>query len=58
LTTVRLPVRAAGRRAAEIILASIGMPTPAEPVREMLASELIVRASTARRDEGREVRDE
>jgi len=47
LTTVRLPVVAAGRRAAELILASIGAPTPAEPVREMLASELIVRASTA-----------
>ena len=47
LTTVRLPVVAAGRRAAELILAAIGVPTPAEPVREMLASELIVRASTA-----------
>ena len=47
LTTVRLPVKAAGRRAAELILASIGVPTPAEPVREVLASELIVRASTA-----------
>jgi LacI family transcriptional regulator len=49
LTTVRLPVVAAGRRAAELILAAIGVPTPAEPVREMLASELIVRASTAPR---------
>ena len=48
LTTVRLPVVAAGRRAAELIMAAIGVPTPAEPVREMLASELIVRASTAR----------
>jgi LacI family transcriptional regulator len=46
LTTVRLPVVAAGRRAAELIMASIGLPTPAEPVREMLTSELIVRAST------------
>jgi LacI family transcriptional regulator len=47
LTTVRLPVVAAGRRAAELIMAAIGVPTPSEPVREMLASELIVRASTA-----------
>jgi LacI family transcriptional regulator len=47
LTTVRLPVVAAGRRAAELIMASIGVPTPAEPVRETLASELIIRASTA-----------
>ncbi|MFN8634085.1 MAG: LacI family DNA-binding transcriptional regulator [Chloroflexota bacterium] len=47
LTTVRLPVTAAGRRAAELILASIGAPTRPEPVREMLASELVVRASTA-----------
>jgi LacI family transcriptional regulator len=47
LTTVRLPVVQAGRRAAEIIMSSIGLPTPVEPVREMLASELIVRASTA-----------
>jgi LacI family transcriptional regulator len=46
LTTVRLPVVAAGRRAAELIMASIGLPTPAEPVREMLTSELVVRAST------------
>ncbi|MCC6176634.1 MAG: substrate-binding domain-containing protein [Chloroflexi bacterium] len=47
LTTVRPPVVAAGRRAAEVMLATIGMPTSAPPVREMLASELIVRASTA-----------
>jgi DNA-binding LacI/PurR family transcriptional regulator len=47
LTTVRLPVVAAGRRAAELIMAAIGVPTPSEPVREMLASELVVRASTA-----------
>jgi LacI family transcriptional regulator len=47
LTTVRLPVRAAGRRAAELILAAIGSPTPAEPITAVLASELIVRASTA-----------
>jgi LacI family transcriptional regulator len=47
LTTVRLPVTTAGRRAAELILAAIGAPTPAEPVIEMLASELIVRGSTA-----------
>ena len=47
LTTVRLPVTAAGRRAAELILASIGASAPAEPVREMLESELVVRASTA-----------
>ena len=47
LTTVRLPVVAAGQRAAELILAAIGRPTPAEPVREILASELIVRGSTA-----------
>jgi LacI family transcriptional regulator len=47
LTTVRLPVRAAGRRAAELILSVIGSPTPPEPVGEVLASELIVRASTA-----------
>ena len=47
LTTVRLPVVAAGRRAAELILKTIGVPTPAEPVRETLESELIVRGSTA-----------
>ncbi len=47
LTTVRLPVTTAGRRAAELILAAIGAPTPAEPVSEVLASELIVRGSTA-----------
>jgi DNA-binding LacI/PurR family transcriptional regulator len=47
LTTVRLPVAAAGRRAAELILAAIGTPTPTEPVSEMLASELVIRASTA-----------
>jgi len=47
LTTVRLPVRTAGRRAAELIMAAIGAPSPAEPVCEMLASELIVRGSTA-----------
>jgi hypothetical protein len=28
-------------------MAAIGVPTPSEPVREMLASELVVRASTA-----------
>ncbi len=47
LTTVRLPVREAGRRAAEIIVASLGAARPSEPVTEMLASELIVRGSTA-----------
>jgi LacI family transcriptional regulator len=47
LTTVRLPVTAAGRRAAELILAAIGAPASTEPVSEMLASELIVRGSTA-----------
>jgi DNA-binding LacI/PurR family transcriptional regulator len=47
LTTVRPPVVAAGRRAAELILGAIGSATPSEPVREVLASELIVRASTA-----------
>jgi LacI family transcriptional regulator len=47
LTTVRLPVAAAGRRAAELILAAIGGAAPPTPVREVLASELIVRASTA-----------
>jgi LacI family transcriptional regulator len=47
LTTVRLPVTAAGRRAAELILAAIGAPTPTEPVTEMLPSELVIRASTA-----------
>jgi DNA-binding LacI/PurR family transcriptional regulator len=47
LTTVRLPVREAGRRAAEIIVASLGAATPSQPVSEMLAGELIVRASTA-----------
>ena len=47
MTTVRLPVVAAGRRAAELILEAIRVQAPAEPVRETLASELIVRASTA-----------
>lgn len=47
LTTVRLPVREAGRRAAEIIVASLGASAPDAPVSELLASELIVRASTA-----------
>jgi len=46
LTTVRLPVREAGRRAAEIIVASLGATTPSEPVSEMLAGALIVRGST------------
>jgi DNA-binding LacI/PurR family transcriptional regulator len=49
LTTVRLPVTTAGRRAAELILAAIGAPAPVEPVTELLPSELIVRASTASR---------
>ena len=53
LTTVRLPVVAAGQRAAELVLAAIGAPTLAEPVREVLASELIVRASTSRRVQSR-----
>jgi DNA-binding LacI/PurR family transcriptional regulator len=47
LTTVRLPVKAAGRRAAELIMAAIGASTSAEPVSEVLTSELIIRASTA-----------
>lgn len=47
LTTVRVPVVAAGRRAAELILAAIGAPAAATPVREVVASELIVRGSTA-----------
>ena len=47
LTTVRLPVTTAGRRAAELILRAIGASTPAEPISEVLASELIVRGSTA-----------
>jgi len=47
LTTVRLPVKTAGRRAAELILAAIGASKTAEPVSEMLASEMVVRASTA-----------
>jgi len=47
LTTVRPPIAAAGRRAAELILAAINGNGPLEPAREVLASELIVRASTA-----------
>jgi LacI family transcriptional regulator, galactose operon repressor len=47
LTTVRLPVTVAGRRAAELILAAIGAPSTAEPISEMVASELVVRGSTA-----------
>ncbi|MCC7369293.1 MAG: LacI family DNA-binding transcriptional regulator [Chloroflexi bacterium] len=48
LTTVRPPIAEAGRRAAELILAAIGGSAPAEPVREVLPSELVIRASTAR----------
>jgi LacI family transcriptional regulator len=47
LTTVRLPVTTAGRRAAELILAAIDAPTTTEPISEILASEIIVRGSTA-----------
>jgi LacI family transcriptional regulator len=47
LTTVRVPVREAGNRAAEVILEAINAVTPPPPVREILSSELIVRASTA-----------
>jgi LacI family transcriptional regulator len=46
LTTVRPPIAAAGRRAAELILAAINGAGPASPVREVLPSELVVRAST------------
>lgn len=47
LTTVRLPITTAGRRAAEHILALIGGAPQLAPVTEMLPSELIVRGSTA-----------
>jgi len=46
LTTVRVPVAAAGRRAAEIVLAVIDAPSPAPVVHETLDVELIVRSST------------
>jgi LacI family transcriptional regulator len=46
LTTVRLPIAEAGRRAAEIVLQSIG-DRPRERCRETLAPELVARASTA-----------
>jgi LacI family transcriptional regulator len=50
LTTVRVPVAAAGRRAAEIVLAAITTrPTP-PPIRETLAVDLLVRRSTQRLD--------
>lgn len=49
LTTVRPPIAAAGRRAAELILAAINGSAPAEPTREVLPSELVVRGSTSRR---------
>jgi LacI family transcriptional regulator len=49
LTTVRPPITAAGRRAAELILAAIDHRGPREPIREVLHSELVVRASTASR---------
>ena len=47
LTTVRPPIAAAGRRAAELILAAINGSGPPSPVREVLPSELVVRGSTA-----------
>jgi LacI family transcriptional regulator len=50
LTTVRVPVAAAGRRAAEIILAAIGSRTTPTPVCETLGLELVVRHSTQRLD--------
>jgi DNA-binding LacI/PurR family transcriptional regulator len=46
LTTIRLPIAEAGRRAAEIILESIGE-EPRQPGRETLRPELVIRASTA-----------
>jgi LacI family transcriptional regulator len=49
LTTVRPPIAAAGRRAAELLLAAINGSGPESPIREVLPSELVVRASTARR---------
>ena len=55
LTTVRLPVTTAGRCAAELILAAIGVPTRAEPVSEVLASELIVCASTSTPEETEDI---
>ncbi|MGE3272971.1 MAG: LacI family DNA-binding transcriptional regulator [Chloroflexota bacterium] len=47
LTTVRPPIAAAGRRAAEQILAAINGKASLEPTREVLHSALVVRASTA-----------
>jgi LacI family transcriptional regulator len=49
LTTVRPPIAAAGRRAAELILAAINGSGPDAPLREVLSSELVVRASTTSR---------
>ena len=46
LTTVRVPVAAAVRRAAEIVLAAIGSSGAAPPVHEVLDVELVVRSST------------
>src|SRR6266536_1472098 len=50
LTTILVPVAAAGRRAAEIILAAIGARTTPTPVRETLGVELVIRHSTQRLD--------
>jgi LacI family transcriptional regulator len=46
LTTIRVPVANAGRRAAEIIVAAIDARTTPTPVREVLDLEIIVRRST------------
>ncbi len=47
LTTVQVPVREAGKRAAALILQAINAVTPLPPVREILTSALVVRGSTA-----------
>lgn len=47
LTTIRPPITSAGQRAAELILAAIGQRGPRAPIREVLTSELVIRASTA-----------
>jgi LacI family transcriptional regulator len=49
LTTVRVPMSRLGARAAEMLLAAIGGAGARERVQEVLATELVVRASCGQR---------